>query len=323
LEKTIITISVVIPAYNAEKYLGRAIRSVLGQTYPADEIIVVDDGSKDNTRVVAEAFGEAVRYYYQSNQGASAARNFGIQKAEGDWIAFLDADDEWFEERLSKQVGVLEKEPWLQWMTGNYVTRFLKESRPQEEHLDSQRAKVLLAGRVFWENYFDALVLGATGWTGTMLIRKELLEQAGLFRMGQASANDLDMWWRVAFLEPKIGYVPEPIAVYSLGVEGSITQRYTRGEIIGGLLSRYVNRAIEVGQWEHYKRCVRYLGRYWIQKFLATGRMDDVQALRSAVGAYMPYGYRLLLGGLCFWPSLTVRILPGLKRVNRLLGGRI
>ncbi len=87
-------VSVVIPAYNAEKYIGRAIDSVLAQTRQPDEIIVVDDGSTDNTPNAIKSYGSKVYYIHQENGGASVARNTGIEAAKSEWIAFLDADDE-------------------------------------------------------------------------------------------------------------------------------------------------------------------------------------------------------------------------------------
>lgn len=99
-----ITVSVVIPAYNAGEYLGRAIDSVLAQTQPAAEIIVVDDGSADNTADVAQGYGERIRFIQQENAGASVARNTGIEAAASEWIAFLDADDEWLPQKDRKSV---------------------------------------------------------------------------------------------------------------------------------------------------------------------------------------------------------------------------
>ncbi|HEV8051797.1 MAG TPA: glycosyltransferase family A protein, partial [Parachlamydiaceae bacterium] len=88
-------ISVVIPAYNAEQFIGQTIQSVLDQTYPCHEIIVVDDGSTDSTKEVLKRFDGSIRYLYQQNKGPSAARNAGIQVAQGEFICFLDADDCW------------------------------------------------------------------------------------------------------------------------------------------------------------------------------------------------------------------------------------
>ena len=123
------TISAVIPAYNAEKYIARTLESVLSQTRPADEIIVVDDGSTDGTCEVVKSFGEKVRYIHQENAGVSAARNTGIENARCELIAFLDADDEWLAEYLQIQMQLFDKNPDLAWATANYYCCLCDEKK--------------------------------------------------------------------------------------------------------------------------------------------------------------------------------------------------
>ena len=105
------TISVIIPVYNGEAFLAEAIGSVLAQTQPATEVLVVDDGSTDGSIKVAEGFGERVRLLRQANQGASAARNHGIRAARGELLAFLDADDRFVPEALALQLQRIRKYP--------------------------------------------------------------------------------------------------------------------------------------------------------------------------------------------------------------------
>src|SRR5579862_9064675 len=103
-------VSVVIPTYNRADKVGNAIKSVLAQTVHDLEVIVVDDGSSDDTeKVLAKEFGDRVRYYVQANQGASVARNRGIEEARGEWIAFLDSDDTWEVDKLEWQFRAVEK----------------------------------------------------------------------------------------------------------------------------------------------------------------------------------------------------------------------
>ncbi|MDX6767714.1 MAG: glycosyltransferase family A protein [Candidatus Methylacidiphilales bacterium] len=104
-------ISVIIPAFNREQYLGEAIRSALEQTLPPGEIIVVDDGSTDGTAAVARSFGGIVRCLSQKNQGAGPARNWGVESARGPWLAFLDSDDLWLPEKLEWQIRHLGTHP--------------------------------------------------------------------------------------------------------------------------------------------------------------------------------------------------------------------
>ena len=103
-------VSVVIPTYNRAATVPRAIESVLAQTVTDLEVIVVDDGSSDDTgKVLGEMFGDRIRYYAQTNQGASVARNRGVEEARGEWIAFLDSDDLWEKEKLEWQFKALER----------------------------------------------------------------------------------------------------------------------------------------------------------------------------------------------------------------------
>ena len=107
------TVSVIIPAYNAEAYIRRSIESVLLQTYPANEVIVIDDGSTDHTAEILKNYMQQVQYIYQNNAGASAARNVGIKRATSKWIAFLDADDEWMPNKLEEQIQVVTRNKTL------------------------------------------------------------------------------------------------------------------------------------------------------------------------------------------------------------------
>ena len=106
-------VSVIIPTYNRTEYVTQAIDSVLAQTYMDYEIIVVDDGSTDKTREVLEPYMDKITYIYQENTGVSAARNTGIKAAKGEWIAFLDSDDEWLPGKLAVQIRAVERHPQL------------------------------------------------------------------------------------------------------------------------------------------------------------------------------------------------------------------
>ena len=105
------SVSVVIPAYNSASTLGPTIQSVLNQTFTDLEILVVDDGSKDNTIEIAKKFGERVRCFVQGNKGAAAARNKGLSEARGRYVAFLDSDDLWLPNKLETQLSILENNP--------------------------------------------------------------------------------------------------------------------------------------------------------------------------------------------------------------------
>jgi len=311
-------VSVVIPAYNAGPYLSRTVHSVLNQTHAADEIIVIDDGSTDNTREVAEQFGSMITYIYQENSGASGARNTGIKAAGNEWIAFLDGDDEWLEGKLEKQIGLLKRNPHLDWTTGNFVICHCQQDS-LEEKLDSAKAERLLGGREYFLEYFRAFALGATGWTGTMLIRRELLEEAGMFRVGQLLANDLDMWWRIGYLRPKIGYSPETLAVYHSHIPGSITKKFTDPKLLIELLERHLKLAGEYGRAEQFRYCGEHFLQYWIHQYLFDERIEHIREMIVRFDKVLPSFYKSILRLLTISPVATSTFLPLLRQANKIL----
>jgi len=104
-------VSIIIPTYNQSQYLEEAMESVLNQTYQNIEIIIVDDGSTDNTSEVVKSFDNKIIYIPQKNKGASSARNAGIKKAQGQYVAFLDSDDMWIKNKLEKQIKFIQNNP--------------------------------------------------------------------------------------------------------------------------------------------------------------------------------------------------------------------
>ena len=127
------SISVIIPVYNCDRYLAQAIESVLAQTYQPMEIIVVDDGSTDNSGAVAKNFGSSVRYYFHDNSGLGATRNRGIELAQGNFLAFIDADDLWVENKLSHQIAAFETNPQLDIVFG--LAQQLKIARSESKEI--------------------------------------------------------------------------------------------------------------------------------------------------------------------------------------------
>jgi glycosyltransferase involved in cell wall biosynthesis len=160
-------ISVVIPVFNCERYLGEAIESVLAQTYRPAEILVVDDGSTDGSGDVARGYGPPVRYVFQPNSGAASARNRGSELAEGSFLSFLDSDDLWAEDKLLRQMACLDGDPQLDMVSG-YVEHFISPDVREE-----------LLGKV----RCPELPMSAPG-PATMLIRRAAFFKVGLFETG-------------------------------------------------------------------------------------------------------------------------------------------
>lgn len=131
-------ISCIVPVYNGERFIAEAIQSILGQSYPSLEIIVVDDGSCDGTGKVIERFGDRLTYLRQSNGGPAAARNTGVKASAGTFLAFLDADDLWHEEKLERQLARFRQRPELELCLTYKRTFWVEAMRHEEQRLKDQ-----------------------------------------------------------------------------------------------------------------------------------------------------------------------------------------
>ena len=200
-------ISAVIPAYNSAGFIADAIASIRAQTVPVSEIIVVDDGSRDHTAERVRALGEDIHLIEQSNQGPSAARNRGIEAAGGDWIAFLDADDQWLPDRLERQFAVLARHPDVALVAG--------DMREIDAH-DAVICDSVLARHGLREAFDEHPVPRAAARlleknfipTGTVLARRDILRALGGFRTDIRYGEDLELWVRIALQHP-IVMLPE------------------------------------------------------------------------------------------------------------------
>lgn len=314
-------ISVVIPAYNAGRYLGRTIDSVLAQTFGAQEIIVVDDGSTDNTAEVVARYESGVKYIRQDNAGASVARNTGIEAATGEWIAFLDADDEWLPEKLKLQTEHLVRNPDLVWTTGNYICCVCGKEL-QSPHLPPDKAGLILSGKEYSDSFFHAFLQNVWGCTDTMLVKRDVLFEAGLFRPGQLRGNDYDMWWRIAYRWPKIGYLAEPLAVYHLDVEGSIIRKYTDAAILRDLIQRHLELAQQHGRADDFGPCAIYLLRRWMRAMLFEARGREVRAMLRQFDELLPGWYKAFMRLFAAFPRTTAVGCRMISRIVRFLGLR-
>lgn len=187
-------VSVIIPVYNCERYLAQAIESVLAQTYSPLEIIVINDGSTDGSEAVARQFLPKIRYCAQSNQGLGATRNRGAQLAQGDYLAFLDADDLWTPDKLERQMALFNDDPHLDIAFG-YVQQFYTPEL--EAELKSKIA------------YAEEIIKGHHA--GTMLIKRDSFFKVGLFETDWHIGEFID--WYLKAKEQKLKSVMLPDVV--------------------------------------------------------------------------------------------------------------
>ena len=188
-------ITVVIPLYNKATSIANALDSVLAQTYQDFEVVVVDDGSTDGGAAVVEQYADPrIRLIRQENAGVSAARNKGISEARGEYVAFLDADDEWMPEFLSEIVALQQEFPECRAQATSYV-----QCQNGEKHGIILNKLPFSGERGVLTNYFEvATHSNPPIWTGAVCIERALLNEIGGFPLGIKSGEDLLTWARIA-----------------------------------------------------------------------------------------------------------------------------
>lgn len=213
-EQSSVTISVVIPSYNAGALLGEALDSVLSQSRPAHEIIVVDDGSTDNTAAIVREYGDAVRYIWQQNQGQAVARNTGIAAATGDWVALLDSDDVFLPDRLRRAAETVEANPRLMVVYSALDYYYADGSR---------RFFPAFPARDLW----PALRYRSPILPSTTTIRRSALLAVGGFR--KAVIEDWDLWFRLIKSHSAAAFqeIPESLLLYRRW-DGNATNNHLR-----------------------------------------------------------------------------------------------
>lgn len=199
-----LSVSVVIPVYNLAAYLPEAIESVLRQSYQPLEIIVVDDGSTDDTELVLRAYWQKIVYLKQERKGAAAARNRGIQGSSGKYIAFLDADDLWMPDRLQEQVRYLDEDPEVGLVCSDFSVVSDSGSILPSLLNSCRNAR---SGYVFNEVIQDYFIL-----TSSAMIRRSCLDETGLFDESLEMTEDRDLWLRIGY-RWKIVVVHKPLVI--------------------------------------------------------------------------------------------------------------
>ena len=219
-------VSIVIPTYNRAGFVREAITSVLQQDYPDVDLIVVDDGSRDDTAAVVSGFGPAVRYLYQENRGVSAARNRGVAASTGGLIAFLDSDDLWLPNKVSAQVAYFEAHPDAQACHTDeiWIRRGVRvnERRIHRKH----------GGWQFLASLPRCLISPSA-----VMLRRTLWDRLGGFDETLPACEDYDLWLRLTATAP-VGFLPERLVVKRGGHADQLSRRTP-------VLDRYRIQALE------------------------------------------------------------------------------
>lgn len=245
-------VSIIIPAYNAEDYIGDAVDSALAQTHQDREVIVVDDSSTDDTPLVLKGYGDRIIVHRQANTGVAGARNAGVQLASGSWVAFLDADDVWRPTKLAQQLALGD-------CALTYTNRFNFGKRGDLPHNQAD-VTPLLEGDVF----VPLLLRGNFITTSSVMMTRDLFLDLGGFASSPAICEDWDLWLRAAERHP-VGVITEPLVGYRV-TGSSLSTNYramaqARRVVVAGALARDRGRQLS---W-HVRR------RIWAETFRTNG----------------------------------------------------
>ncbi len=258
-------VSVIIPTYNRADLLPRAISSVLNQTFKNFELLIIDDGSTDDTKKVVDQFIEKdarIAYIWQKNSGGPAnPRNVGVEKAAGEFIAFLDSDDEWLAEKLEKQLLVFEKTNFAN--VGFVGCNATIIETVGKDKIKKTEYKIKYSGKVF-----NTILAGNFIWSCTnILIKKEALIQTGAFDTKLKYLDDWDMWIRVS-KNYEFDFVDYPLFNYYIH-RTNITKNFNQLQLL--LEAEIIlNKHAE---FKHNAKLLFHLGR----QFIIDDKKDKVE----------------------------------------------
>jgi len=202
-------ISLIIPTFNRAKHIEQTLLSAFNQTVKLDEIIVIDDGSQDNTKQLLEYYD--INYIYQENQGVSSARNRGIKEAKNEWICFLDSDDIWEDTKIEKQIAFHKLHPNILFSHTDELWRFNDKIIKQKKH------QLKTSGYCFKQNIPNTLI-GAS----TVICHKSIFDNVGVFDEELQACEDYDLWLRILD-KYELGLINEKLITKIAGHRGQLS----------------------------------------------------------------------------------------------------
>lgn len=274
-------VSVVIPVYNGAKYIQTALNSVVAQTYNNYEIIVIDDGSTDDTRQKLQPYKDKIRYIYQENQGSAAARNVGIDLAKGELIAFLDADDFWaMPEKLAKQVTCFKNNPSLGcintgWKIVDDAGKHIKTVQPWHK-----------APQLDLETWLKKKCVR----TSAMVFRKEWLEKVGGFDEELRQSHDVDLILRLSLAGCETIWLKEETVCYRQHEENTTKNSLKQAKYVQAVLDKFFARDDVPESISQQESQIRYHTLVWLAWYqYRAGNLDEMAKFLQKSLDFSPY----------------------------------
>jgi len=207
-------VSVIIPTYNRASWLRGAIDSVLDQTFADFELIVVDDGSTDNTKEIVADYGDKIRYFYQPNKGPSAARNTGIGQAKADLICFLDSDDRWIKNKLQTQVEFIRQNPLTKISYTNEI--WIRNGK----RVNQKKVHQKYSGWIY-QKCLPLCIISPS----SVMIHRDVFDKVGLFDENLLVCEDYDLWLRISCRYP-IFFIDQSLIIKNGGHKDQLSHRF-------------------------------------------------------------------------------------------------
>ena len=254
-------ISVVIPLYNKQDSIAHTLECVLNQTYLDFEVVVVDDGSKDQSAAVVEQFTDSrIRLIKQKNGGVSAARNRGIEEARGAYVAFLDADDVWLPDHLANLVSLITNYPQCRAWSSSYVN-----NENGVDHTVILNKLPFVGESGVLSNYFEVCSCSHPPvWSSAVCVEKSLLTEIGGFPVGVTSGEDLLTWARIA-VKTDWAYSMKATAVYMMPITNTFTEKPTRPNDSGDPVCEGLKELLK-SDYPKKKELKHFIGRFYKMK---------------------------------------------------------
>lgn len=270
-------ISVIIPTYNRAWALADAVDSVLAQDYPEVELIVVDDGSTDETPSLLAAYGDALQVITLDNGGVSRARNHGIAAAQGEYIAFLDSDDRWLPEKLSEQAAFFKANPEARiCQTEELWIRNGKRVNPCKHHKKP-------SGDIFEASLHLCLVSPSA-----VMLHGTLFKEVGLFDETLPACEDYDLWLRIACTTP-VYTTPSPLVIKHGGHEDQLSKTPFLDRFrIQSLVKLLKSGVLSTAQAEATRAVLEKKGRIYAGGCRKHGRDEEADTITRLVNQTVP-----------------------------------